>query len=113
VRAGDLRERVTILRQEDGLSTTGSGMMLETWVLVATVRARVTPISQREAFTGDHRFASATTSFRMRYRRIEASWRLEWRGEQYNIEGAVPGGQGLREYVDVLASASPAENPTD
>jgi len=111
VRAGELDQHVKVMRQEEAVSTSGSGATLETWVQVTRLRARVTPVSSRETFTNDQRFASATHSFRVRFRQINPEWRLEWRGEQFNILGSLPGGQRLSEFVDIVAVSSVATNP--
>jgi len=111
VSAGKLDQRVRILRREAGVSSSGSGLQVEDYPHIATVWAQVTPLRGGESFTSQARFASATHSFRIRHRTgIDTSCRLEWRGEQYDVIEALPAGLRLREWLDVIATASPTEN---
>ena len=114
MRAGELRERITFLRRDLGTSSSGSGYEVETFVPMLDVRCRVQPLSGSERFASATRFESATHSFRMRYRTgVDPTWRIEWRGVQFDITAVLPGGQGLREWLDIVAQSSPAENPLD
>lgn len=110
--AGTLDQRVKILRRELGPSASGSGQEVEEFVLVADVYAQIEPLRGSEGVAATARFAEATHKFRIRWRAtLTTEMRLEWRGQQYDILEALPAGQRLREWLDILATASPAENP--
>lgn len=114
MQAGRLNQRVTLLRSDKGISATGSRLPIEDFVHEATVWAQVTPVNGSEAFLSQQRIAGTTHVVRMRFRDdVDPSWRLEWRGLQMNILEIIPGGQQLREYLEVRARASDAENPVD
>ena len=109
--AGALDQRVKILRREGGPASSGSGVEVHEYVLVATVWARVEPVRGSEGATGPGRAAETATAFRMRFREgLDASHRLEWRGRQYDVVETIPAGHRLREWLDVSAIASPTEN---
>lgn len=110
--AGALDQRVKLWRREGGVSSTGSGAQVEEFVLVAKAYARVTPLRGSESFVAGTRFADATHAFRLNYRAaLDQSWRIEWRGQQYDVLEVLPAGHRLRQWIDVVAQASPAENP--
>jgi len=114
VDAGRLDQRVELYRRDIGLSATGSGAPLEDWTLVTTVWAQVDPVSGSEQFSAQQRTAAATTRFKMRHRSdVSATSRLKWRGTWYDVAEVIPGGMRLSEWIDVAASASPAENPSN
>jgi SPP1 family predicted phage head-tail adaptor len=113
VRAGGLTEEVTLLRRDTATSSTGSGAAIDQYVDVVTVWARVQPLRGGESWTAAQRFAEASTRFQIRYYSdaLDATWRLLWRDVEYDVIEVLAGGRQLREYQDILASASPAENP--
>lgn len=110
--AGTLDQRIELYRRDLTTPSTGSGAPQEEWVLEGTVWAQVQPVGGSEAFAAAvARTASTLVRFRMRWRPdLEPTWRLKWRGSWYDIAEILPGGQRLREWLDVAASASPAEN---
>lgn len=110
--AGRLNQRVTLLRREVATSAT-TGASFEQFVPAGTVWAQMDPLSGSEAWTAAQRFASTAMKFRIRFGpEVAPTWRLEWRGQRWDVVEVLPGGQQLREWLDITATASPAENPT-
>jgi SPP1 family predicted phage head-tail adaptor len=111
VAAGALDQRVKLLRREGGPSSTGSGVEVHEYVHAATVWARVQPARGSEGVAGPGRAAETASVFRVRFREdVDASWRIEWRGKQHDLVEILPAGHRLREWLDLTAVASPAEN---
>lgn len=114
MRAGSLAERVALKRLDTHTSSSGTGERVEEWVTVATVPAQVDPTGGSEGVAGAQRAAETQISVRIRFRGdLLQTWRLEWRGQRYDIKTVLPGGHRLREWLDMVATASPAENPTE
>lgn len=112
MRSGELDQRIALLEYDPGVSGTGSGASIEDWVRVARTFARVTPVRGNERFLELARHSETTHRVRIRYRsRLEESWRVEWRGEHYDIVEILPGGRRLREYQDLMVQRSDALNP--
>ena len=112
MRAGSLTERVALKRLDTALSSASTGALVESWPVVATVWAKVDPTGGSEGVAGAQRFAETQIAVRIRFRAdVLVTWRLEWRGQSFDIKSLVPGGHGLREWIDLVATASPAENP--
>jgi len=112
--ARDLDQRVVLLRREVADSGTGSRFQIEEFVDEATVGARVIPVRGGEAFLNVQRTASVTHRFTIRFRSdVSEAWRVRWRGEEFNVTELTPFGRQMREWLDVLATASPAENPVE
>jgi|GEM_PF-896067 len=83
---GDLRERITIMRMGEREPDGGGGWMPPRPVEVATVWARVNPISGRERV--ESRQVQNPALYRVTIRRrtdmTEADW-IEWNGARMNI----------------------------
>lgn len=114
MQAGRLSQPVELLRSEVAVSASGSGLPVEEFVAVSGVVwaqvTQVTPVGGNEPFLALERTAETTHTFRIRYRDdIEESWRLRWNAVEFGITSIVPGGGQLREFLDVLATASKAE----
>jgi SPP1 family predicted phage head-tail adaptor len=65
VRAGELRQRVEIQRRTDTQDSVGQPIPV--WSTVATVWARVEPLSGREFFTGQQLAAETDTRITIRF----------------------------------------------
>lgn len=112
MRPGRLDQQVALLRRELGTSASGSGLGVEEFVRVTTVWAEVKPLRGGESTVAGGDRAVTTYQFRIRYRdALDETWRLEWRGQQYDIREVLPGGQRLREYLEIQATATDQENP--
>lgn len=90
MRAGDLRHRVEIQKKE---FTQGgdTGEMIPHWVSLASVHAKVEPLSAREFITASATMSKVSTRIVIRYRAgVDATMRIVYRGKVYNIEGVLP-----------------------
>lgn len=105
-------QHVTLLERDVGTSSKGTGLAVETFTPRAGfVWAMVTPLRGGESFQGAQRQSESTHRFRIRFRAdIDETWRLRWRGNDYDIVEILPAGYRLKEWLDILATSSPAEN---
>lgn len=80
MRAGQLRHSVTL--QRPGGTQDALGQRVTTWTDVATVNAKVEPLTGRDAFLARQMQASTTHRVTMRWmavlRDMDASWRVLW-----------------------------------
>lgn len=76
LRAGDLRERVTL--QTATLTTDGGGGSTETWADVVTVWARVEPLTGREGFEAMQIASSMSHRVTIRQRSVTPQQRVKW-----------------------------------
>ena len=86
MRAGRLNERVTLL--ERSVARDALGGEIVTWTDRGETWADVTPLRGREYFAAMQVNPEYQIRFRLRYQSaptITNEWRLEWRGEQYDI----------------------------
>lgn len=98
IRAGTLRQRVTLQRPE----TTGSGLGERSvaWVDVATVWANFTPLSVREFIASQQTQSQLSARVVIRYRDdVDATMRLAYRGKVYDIAGVMADPDSGREYL--------------
>ena len=66
--------------------TNNSGSLSSEWVDIATVWADIRSQRGDEAFQAARENATETIRIMMRYRAdLQATWRIEWAGQQYNI----------------------------
>ncbi|MEQ7870744.1 phage head closure protein [Chromohalobacter salexigens] len=91
MRAGRLRQRVTLMRPVEGAKDQ-YGQPTSTFEAVDTVWASVEPIRGREFFAAQQVNSETTTRIRIRYRREYAGvdvneWRIEYEGRTYEIDG--------------------------
>lgn len=109
--AGALTQRVQLLRCDQAVTTSGSGAVLEQFTRVSTVWAHVEPVRGGERWASDQRYADVTHRFRIRFRSdVAIDWQLEWQGQRFAVAEILPAGHQLREWLDIMATASPAEN---
>jgi SPP1 family predicted phage head-tail adaptor len=86
---GQLRHKVEI----DSLVTTedSSGEIVQSWVPLASVWAAVVPLSGRELVEAQSMQSSVSVRLVIRYRPdIQASQRVTFRGQPYNIHAVIP-----------------------
>lgn len=89
MRAGELRDRVTI--QQKTTSSDSEGMVTETWHDIATVWATILPIRGREYFQAAAVQSETTTRIKMRYRVGVASGMQAVFGTQvFDIQSVIP-----------------------
>lgn len=107
---GRMTERVGLLRRDVSPSSTGSGVPVERFVVEATVWAEVRPVRGNEAHVALLRVSETTHIVRIWHRTdIDETWRLRWRDRDYDIDEIRPGGEQLREYLEILATTGNAE----
>lgn len=86
-RIGNLRERVTLVREERGEPDGFGGYSYE-YVDVATIWARVEPVKADEQFIAGGIQSITDVLVHIRHRDdVEPTWRLNWQGKQFNITG--------------------------
>lgn len=90
MRAGQLRERITV--QSRTLTTSTSGDPGETWATVATVWARAELAAGGEAFEAERTISRAIATFTLRYDAslgLAPAMRIVWNGANWNIHDVV------------------------
>lgn len=65
VRAGERRHVITV--ETATVARDSSGQEIETWVVLATIRASMEPVTGSEFFAAQTTFAETTARFRTRY----------------------------------------------
>ena len=104
LRAGQLRDRVTIQRKTAGTDAWGAPLP-EAWETHATVWANVKHLSGSEAIKADAETSTVRASIRVRYRTdITAGMRVLIGLTVYQIEAVMPD-MGRREFVDFACKA--------
>jgi SPP1 family predicted phage head-tail adaptor len=83
----ELKNRITLERPEKGIQDGGGGSA-STWVVVATVWAKITTQRSDEAIVAMQTTGTAVHNVTIRYRTdIKGSWRVGYSGKFYNIIG--------------------------
>ena len=92
VRRGELNRRLSLIRKET--TRDAYGAEIATWVVVATVWAKVTPVfaSERNAAPQTMPVDQATVLINWRTD-ITAAWRIRYRGKDWQITGIAPIGR--------------------
>lgn len=86
---GKMRERVTI--QQLSLTGDGAGGGEQTWTAVATVWARVKPVSGSEAKEAGQLQDETRHEITIRYRSgLDGALRLSWRGRLLDVQSVLP-----------------------
>lgn len=100
MKAGQLRHRITIERKT--ITQDNTGAMTETWSEFATVWAQVSPLSAREAMQAAALNSTQTARMIIRWRDdLDATMRIKYRGEIYEIEGLIEDMNSGREYLTI------------
>lgn len=104
MRAGTLRHKVTI-QKPVSTQNPNTGAQTITWQEVAQVWASVEPLSVREFIAAKAGQSEVGARIVMRYRSgIDATMRILYRGQIYNIEGVLPDPKSGREYITLPVS---------
>lgn len=99
LRAGELRDRITIQRKTGGKDAWSSPLP-ESWEDVAKLWSNVRHLSGSESIKADADTSTVKASIRIRWRTgIDAGMRVLYGGQVYDIEAVLPG-TGLK-YVDL------------
>lgn len=89
VRAGRLRDRVTIEEKTDG-DPDAKGTRSPSWSAFATRWARIVPLTGREMYTADQVYAEATHRIELRYLAdITPAMRVTFGSRVFDIEGVI------------------------
>lgn len=84
-----MNHRITLLRREAGFDSVGQPVT--DWLDVATIWADVRFQSGAEVLRANADVAVKRASIRIRARNdIDASWRVSYAGEEYDIKSALP-----------------------
>lgn len=103
IRAGQLRQRITLQKPETTVS--GYGERSVTWTDVDTVWADFVPLSVREFIASSQTQSQLSARVVIRFRDdVDASMRLVFRGKVYNIAGVLPDPFSGREYLTLPVS---------
>jgi len=85
---GKMRERVTL--QQESNTADGYGGQVLAWSDVATVWAKVEPLSGREQIEADKLQGVVNTRITIRYRSdVVPGMRLTWNSKNYNIRAVI------------------------
>jgi SPP1 family predicted phage head-tail adaptor len=96
---GDLRERIAL--QRESRSRDRAGGFVTSWLTVATVWARVAPVSTGERFMRQQMQASAEWKVTIRYRSdLSPKMRVVWNGRTFEIRG-MPNPDERRRFLDL------------
>lgn len=115
IRSGDLNRRVKLQRPTYTQNTT-TGEQVLVWVDVATVWAKIAPLSVREFIAAQAMQSAITTRIEMRQRSdVIASWRAVHMvngiaGKVYDIHGPLPDADTGYEHMNLACSTG--VNPT-
>lgn len=108
--AGRLDRRITLRRATS--STNAFNEPVYVWADLATVAAKVEPVSDGEQWRAGETLASKLTRFTIRYSTTVASVdprdRIQYAGREYDIQGIKE--VGRRQFLEITAAAR-AETP--
>lgn len=100
LRAGELRDRITIQRKTGGKDAWGTPLP-EGWEEVAKLQSNVRHLSGSESIKADADTSAVKASIRIRWRTgIDAGMRVLHAGQVYDIETVLPGAR--RQHVDLV-----------
>jgi SPP1 family predicted phage head-tail adaptor len=99
---GDLRERIAL--QRESRSRDRAGGFVTSWLTVATVWARVSPMSTGERFMRSQMQAAASWRVTIRYRDdlslSPSGFRVAWRGRAFDVRG-IENGDEQQRFLDL------------
>lgn len=103
MKAGKLRHRVEIQKKQR--VSDGGGGWEDAWVSIATVWARVEPLSAREFVAAQSVQSQISARITIRYRDdITSDMRIKHRGQTYDIQGVLADNQSGLEYLTLPCS---------
>jgi SPP1 family predicted phage head-tail adaptor len=99
--AGEMAARVVLKRR---VGTMVSGKESVDYPVVATVSAKADPIRGREFMTLQAAQSEIEIRFTIYYRTdVRADWRVEWRGQDYEIVGPPIDVGARKQYLEIYA----------
>jgi SPP1 family predicted phage head-tail adaptor len=101
MRAGLLREKISIIAPASTARSTDGAPIVTYATVLSSAWAQVTPLGGREAFQGDYRWADSDMRFLIRYTSIaiEPRYSVVYAGSTYNIDAVVNSSNDKRELV--------------
>jgi SPP1 family predicted phage head-tail adaptor len=109
MRVGKLRHQVALQTRTE-TQDDDTGVITQGWADLATVWARVEPLSAREFIASQATQAKVTARVTIRYRDdVVPTMRLVHRGQTYNIEGVLPDKDSGLEYLTLACSSADNE----
>lgn len=99
MRAGRLDQRIKLLLKQ--VSRDALGGEIITWAEQAEIWAESAPLRGHEYFAAQEVNPEYVTRFFIRYDdapTLTNAWRLEWRGQQYDIEASLSSGPRSRQW---------------
>lgn len=104
VAAGRLTERIRLQRRATGINDSGSER--REWDDIGTVYAEAAPVTGRESFAGQQRFAEVDVVFTVRYRAdLTPLHRILWREREYDVVAVLPLPGGRPDRLEIHATA--------
>ena len=105
MKAGKLRHRITIERFKSGIQDPETGDIVSTWVVLqSAVPAGVEPVSGREFMASAATQSRISTRITVRYRDVNSSDRIVYRGHIYNIEAVLPDKVSGLDYLTLMCT---------
>ena len=103
MRAGKLRNRVTVYKQTSGRSPTGA-MLPTVWTPWIVLWASFEPLSVKDTLTAQAAGSEVEARCMLRYRSdIDSTMQVEHRGKRYHIDGdPMPDARSGREYMTMM-----------
>lgn len=100
--AGQLDQRITLRKR--ATTTNELNEVVESFFDLATVWARVLPLSRRDQFVADQTANLSTTRFNIRYRRdFDTRDRIVHEGKEYQVEDVTE--IGIHDGLSILGTA--------
>ncbi len=96
-----MRTQITLQAPTYTVNTLGE--RVPAWEDQATVWAEATPVRARDAFAAGKEQLPVDVIFRMRHRTVGDGWRIDWRGDAYQIVGQPIDVDGRRQTLEIGA----------
>ena len=104
INAGLLTQRIDLQSRAAGQDVLGQAS--GSWSTVATVWARARPLRSRELFAAGTVQNITDVEFTIRWRSdVRSTWRIQWRGQAYEITGEPIDVDGQQQWLEILAAS--------
>ena len=103
MRAGKLKNRITIYKQSGGRSPSGA-MLPTTWTPFIVLWSSFEPLSVKDVLAAQAAGSETIARCQLRYRNdIDSTMQVEHRGKRYDIDGdPMPDAKSGREYITMM-----------